>query len=144
MQTEGNQLDLSEPENPLKIGDILTLDISKRLLDGKELTQDDIYTKEEYLETIYKKEYKIVGIMERLNYTLEPYSAPGFTALTYLDVNNLGDTANIFANFTKDGVRNYEEVLCNILGLNAEDQKANSYIGIMELSTGMTKEDIGS
>lgn len=144
MQTEGNQLDLSEPENPLKIGDILTLDISKRLLDGKELTQDDIYTKEEYLETIYKKEYKIVGIMERLNYTLEPYSAPGFTALTYLDVNNLGDTANIFANFTKDGVRNYEEVLCNILGLNAEEQKANSYIGIMELSTGTTKEEVGS
>ena len=144
MQTEGNQLDLSEPENPLKIGDILTLDISKRLLDGKELTQDDIYTKEEYLETIYTKDYKIVGIMERLNYTLEPYSAPGFTALTYLDVNNLGDTANIFANFTKDGVRNYEEVLCNILGLNAEDQKANSYIGIMELSTGTTKEEVGS
>ena len=144
MQTEGNQLDLSEPENPLKIGDILTLDISKRLLDGKELTQDDIYTKEEYLETIYKKEYKIVGIMERLNYTLEPYSAPGFTALTYLDVNNLGDTANIFANFTKDGVRNYEEVLCNILGLDAEEQKANSYIGIMELSTGTTKEEVGS
>ena len=142
--TDGNQLSLSEPENPLKIGDTLTLDISKRLLDGKELTQDDIYTKEEYLETIYTKDYKIVGIMERLNYTLEPYSAPGFTALTYLDVNNLGDTANIFANFTKDGVRNYEEVLCNILGLNAEEQKANSYIGIMELSTGMTKEDIGS
>ena len=144
MQTEGNQLDLSEPENPLKIGDILTLDISKRLLDGKELTQDDIYTKEEYLETIYKKEYKIVGIMERLNYTLEPYSAPGFTALTYLDVNNLGDTANIFAHFTKDGVRNYEEVLCNILGLNAEEQKETNYMGIMELSTGMTKEEVGS
>ena len=144
MQTEGNQLDLSEPENPLKIGDTLTLDISKRLLEGKELTQDDIYTQDEYLETMYTKTYTIVGIMERLNYTLEPYSAPGFTALTYLDVNNLGSTANIYANFTKDGVRNYQEVLCNILGLDVEEQKANSYIGIMELSTGMTKEDIGS
>ena len=88
MQTEGNQLDLSEPENSLKIGDTLTLDISKRLLDEKELTQDDIYTQDEYLETMYTKTYTIVGIMERLNYTLEPYSAPGFTALTYLDVNN--------------------------------------------------------
>lgn len=144
MQTEGNQLDLSEPENPLKIGETLTLDISKRLLDGKELTQDDIYTQDEYLEPVYTKTYTIVGIMERLNYTLEPYSAPGFTALTYLDVNNLGSTANIYANFTKDGVRNYQEVLCNILGLDVEEQKANSYIGIMELSTGMTKEDIGS
>ena len=144
MQTEGNQLDLSEPENPLKIGETLTLDISKRLLDGKELTQDDIYTQDEYLEPVYTKTYTIVGIMERLNYTLEPYSAPGFTALTYLDVNNLGSTANIYANFTKDGVRNYQEVLCNILGLDVEEQKASSYIGIMELSTGMTKEDIGS
>ena len=144
MQTEGNQLDLSEPENPLKIGETLTLDISKRLLDGKELTQDDIYTQDEYLETMYTKTYTIVGIMERLNYTLEPYSAPGFPALTCLDVNNLGSTANIYANFTKDGVRNYQEVLCNILGLDVEEQKANSYIGIMELSTGMTKEDIGS
>ena len=135
---------ISNGEVELKVGDKMTLDISKRLLEGKELTQDDIYTQDESLETMYTKEYTIVGIMERLNYTLEPYSAPGYTVLTYLDVNNLGDTANIYANFTKDGVRNYEEVLCNILGLNVEEQKANSYIGIMELSTGMTKEDIGS
>lgn len=135
---------ISNGEVELKVGDKMTLDISKRLLEGKELTQDDIYTQDESLETMYTKEYTIVGIMERLNYTLEPYSAPGYTVLTYLDVNNLGDTANIYANFAKDGVRNYEEVLCNILGLNVEEQKANSYIGIMELSTGMTKEDIGS
>ena len=135
---------ISNGEVELKVGDKITLDISKRLLEGKELTQDDIYTQDESLETMYTKEYTIVGIMERLNYTLEPYSAPGYTVLTYLDVNNLGDTANIYANFTKDGVRNYEEVLCNILGLDVEEQKANSYIGIMELSTGMTKEDIGS
>ena len=135
---------ISNGEVELKVGDKMTLDISKRLLEGKELTQDDIYTQDESLETIYTKEYTIVGIMERLNYTLEPYSAPGYTVLTYLDVNNLGDTANIYANFTKDGVRNYEEVLCNILGLDAEEQKANSYMGIMELSTGMSKEDVGS
>ena len=135
---------ISNGEVELKVGDKMTLDISKRLLEGKELTQDDIYTQDESLETIYTKEYTIVGIMERLNYTLEPYSAPGYTVLTYLDVNNLGDTANIYANFTKDGVRNYEEVLCNILGLDAEEQKANSYMGIMELSTGMLKEDVGS
>ena len=135
---------ISNGEVELKVGDKITLDISKRLLEGKELTQDDIYTQDESLETMYTKEYTIVGIMERLNYTLEPYSAPGYTVLTYLDVNNLGDTANIYANFTKDGVRNYEEVLCNILGLDVEEQKANSYMGIMELSTGMSKEDVGS
>ena len=144
MLSEGDDLELKEPENPLEIGDTLNLDISKRLLDGKELDQDDIYTEDEYLESMYTKEYTIVGIMDRVNYELEPYSAPGFTALTYLDVNNLGKTANIYANFTKEGLRNYKEVLSNILGLDLNYEKENNYIDIMELSTGTAKEEIGS
>ncbi len=144
MLSEGDDLELAEPENPLEIGDTLNLDVSKRLLDGKELDQDDIYTEDEYLETMYTKEYTIVGIMERVNYELEPYSAPGFTALTYLDVNNLGKTANIYANFTKEGLRNYKEVLSNILGLDLNYEKENNYVDIMELSTGTAKEEVGS
>ena len=144
MLLEGNNLELKEPENPLEIGDTLNLDISKRLLDGKELDQDDIYTEDEYLESMYTKEYTIVGIMERVGYELEPYSAPGFTAITYLDVNNLGKTANIYANFTKEGLRNYKEVLCNILGLDLNYEKENNYVDIMELSTGTSKEEVGS
>lgn len=144
MLSEGNNLELKEPENPLEIGDTLNLDVSKRLLEGKELDQDDIYTEDEYLESMYTKEYTIVGIMERVNYELEPYSAPGFTAITYLDVNNLGKTANIYANFTKEGLRNYKEVLSNILGLDLNYEKENNYVDIMELSTGTAKEEVGS
>ena len=144
MLSEGDNLELTETKNQLEIGDTLTLDISKRLLDGKELDQDDIYTEDEYLESMYTKEYTIVGIMERVGYDLEPYSAPGFTALTYLDVNNLGKTANIYANFTKEGLRNYKEVLCNILGLDLNYEKENNYVDIMELSTGTAKEEVGS
>ena len=142
MLSEGNSLELKEPENPLEIGDTLNLDVSKRLLEGKELDQDDIYTEDEYLESMYTKEYTIVGIMERVGYELEPYSAPGFTALTYLDVNNLGKTANIYANFTKEGLRNYKEVLSNILGLDLNYEKENNYVDIMELSTGTSKEEL--
>ena len=144
MLLEGDNLELKEPENPLEIGDTLNLDVSRRLLDGKELDQDDIYTEDEYLESMYTKEYTIVGIIERLNFELEPYSAPGFTAITYLDVNNLGKTANIYANFTKEGLRNYKEVLCNILGLDLNYEKENNYVDIMELSTGTAKEEVGS
>ena len=135
---------ITNGEVNLQVGDKITFDVSKRLLEDKELTQDDILTPDEHLESMYGKEYTIVGIMERLNFDLEPYSAPGYTVLTYLDVNNLGDTANIYANFTKDGVRNYQEVLCNILGLDANYEKEHNYIDIMELSTGKTKDEIGS
>ena len=135
---------ITNGEVDLKVGDKLTLDISKRLLEDKELSQDDIYTEDEHLESIYTKEYTIVGIMDRLNYDLEPYSAPGYTVFTYLDVNNLGNTANIYVNFTKEGVKNYEEVLCNILGLDANYEKEHQYVDLMELTTGMTKEEIGS
>lgn len=144
MIEDDDTLELSESKNSFKIGDSITLDISKRLLEGKALNQEDIYTEDEYLEKIYTKEYTIVGIMDRLNYELEPYSAPGFTAITYLDVNNLGNTANIYANFTKEGLKNYQEVLSNILGLNINYEKENNYIDIMELSTGTSKEEVGS
>ena len=144
MASDEDNLELAEPENPLEIGDTLSLDVSKRLIDGKELDQDDIYTEDEYLESMYTKEYTIVGIMERVGYELEPYSAPGFTTITYLDVNNLGKTANIYSNFTKEGLRNYKEVLSNILGLDLNYEKEHNYVDIMELSTGTAKEEVGS
>lgn len=135
---------ITNGEVNLQVGDKITFDVSKRLLEDKELTQDDILTPAEHLESMYGKEYTIVGIMERLNFDLEPYSAPGYTVFTYLDVNNLGSKANIFANFTKEGAKNYQEVLCNILGLDANYEKEHNYIDIMELSTGKTKDEIGS
>lgn len=58
-------------ELELKVGETISLDISKRLLEGKELKQSDVYTEEEHLEKMYEKEYKIVGVMERLNTDLE-------------------------------------------------------------------------
>ena len=60
----------------LKVGQKINLDVSKRTLEGKELNQKDIYTEDEELEKMYSKEYTIVGIMNRLNYDLEPYTAP--------------------------------------------------------------------
>ena len=82
-----------------KINDKIVLDVSKRLSDGYELNQDNPYIEDnEYLEKIFTKEYTIVGIMERMNYDIEPYSAPGYTVITKLD--NVKEKANISVLYT--------------------------------------------
>lgn len=98
------------------IGDTITLNVGKRILDGQELTQsapfnptgdeaniddlssqggneekssiDEQNSKEQIVETSTKT-YKIVGIVNRPSTYIEPYSAPGYTFITYLDENNL-------------------------------------------------------
>lgn len=78
-----------------KIGDKLTLDIGKRYLGGKEVNQDVTYSgidgAEETLVSEMTKEYTIVGIFTGIGPSLEPYSAPASTLISYLD-----DTATNF------------------------------------------------
>lgn len=91
----------------LKINDTITLDIGNRYImeDGKKyyLNQKNPYSTQENAETefdeaenTYEKEefekvrtktYTIVGIMKRPNYSVEGYSAPGYTCITYLNEN---------------------------------------------------------
>jgi len=90
-----------------EIGDKLTLNIGKRVtLDGYELGQNSPYQSpddadtedEDYGEQLIPqltKTYTVVGIIERP--TFEPYWAPGYTAVTYLDSDKLqpDDTVNV-------------------------------------------------
>lgn len=98
------------------IGDTITLNVGKRTLDGQELTQsspfntnedeantvdlssqgddgeessiDEQNSKEQIVETSTKT-YKIVGIVNRPSTYIEPYTAPGYTFITYFNGNNL-------------------------------------------------------
>ena len=68
-----------------KVGDTVSLDISKRVRDGKEIAdQKEMYSedKNETLEKEFTKEYKIVGKIDRTNHEIEEYSAPGYTIIT--------------------------------------------------------------
>lgn len=104
-----------------KIGDKLTLNISKRISDNSELTQTNSYTKgEETLKKEFDKSYEIVGIIERPNRSIEPYSAPGYTVITYLDTNNMEGNANIYARYTQKGLKNRYQVTADILGISGE------------------------
>ena len=75
-----------------KVGDTLYLNIGKRqLTTGEKLNQNNPYlTGEEDNEDIlqeeivntHKKQFKIVGIIERPSKAIESYNAPGYTVIT--------------------------------------------------------------
>lgn len=112
----------------VKIGDTIILDIGKRVCtDGTILNQSNPYYVEEgeinecqeYITDTHKHEYKIVGIMERLNYNIEGYSAPGYVMITKID--NVSDNINVSLLF-KDA-KYYKEYVNNI----SNDNDLNKY-----------------
>lgn len=106
-----------------KVGDVLSLSISKRELNGFELLQSHPYNSnensEEEIEDIeknrkeieddnketevlvekWKEDYTIVGIIGRPNDTIEPYFAPGYSIITKMDT--VKEKADIYVNFNK-------------------------------------------
>lgn len=105
----------------LKLNDSITLEVGKRIdSKGSELSQSDKYqnTAGEYLVETQTKTYKIVGIIERPATNIEYYTAPGYTFITYIDSKNLSGNVDIYAKFTKDGVKNWDKTIANILGVS--------------------------
>lgn len=66
----------------IKLGDTLSFDIGERMSDGVLLDQNDSFQDGEALEPFDFKSYTVVGFYERFPLSIEPYSAPGYTALT--------------------------------------------------------------
>ena len=105
----------------LKLNDSITLEVGKRIdSKGDELNQSDQYqnTAGEQLVEMQTKTYKIVGIIERPATNIEYYTAPGYTFITYIDSKNLSGNVDIYAKFTKDGVKNWDKTIANILGVS--------------------------
>ena len=124
----------------LNVGDNISLDIGKRmsLVDDVELDQTNPFQSNDYLEEELEKNtiseenienaedivntttktYKIVGIIERPATNIESYSAPGYTFVTYMDDNDLLDSVDIYARYTKDGTKNAYKLTANIIGVD--------------------------
>ena len=66
----------------IKLGDTLSFDIGERMSDGVLLDQNDSFQDGESLEPFDFKSYTVVGFYERFPLSIEPFSAPGYTALT--------------------------------------------------------------
>ena len=118
------------------IGEKITLDIGKRMSNGHELNQSNPYAYEvfdeetgvyetkdgdETLEHIETREFTIVGIMERPNYSVESYEAPGYTVITVMD--EMRDTVNVSVKL--GNVRHTYDFIKDILDIDNIDDMYN-------------------
>jgi len=104
-----------------EIGDTITLNLGKRLIDGSECNQYNPFQPGmEKIENIKTKTFKVVGIMQRPDTKIEPFTAPGYTMITFIDENNSSNEADIYVRYTKIGLKDYYRTTANILGVNPE------------------------
>lgn len=109
----------------LNIGDTIKLGIGKRLEndDDYPLDQSNPYHADlEHFKQEYDKEYKIVGIMERPSYAVEPYSAPGYTFVTCLDDTN-ESMYTAYVRYKNKYLKEPYYVTANILGVDKDIYK---------------------
>ena len=122
-------------EIKLNVGDKIILNVGKRVDDNNNLLYEtpfvnsydeekDEYIKEEKLVDIEKKEYEIVGIIERD--ILEDYTNPGYNAFT---VSSTSEMLTVYVNYknVKDTYKNTEIIAKN---LGNEEFANNLYYGI--------------
>ncbi|MGI6072684.1 MAG: ABC transporter permease [Lachnospiraceae bacterium] len=109
-----------------KIGDRITVDLSKRLdFEDNELNQDAAYNFEdgeifEKLEKIETKEYKVVGIIDRPVRIVEPYSAPGYTALTAIDEKEYQGNYDLYVSFEKEKIKDIYKIIGDLINVDYE------------------------
>lgn len=136
-----------------KIGDTITLQMGNRILNDNGLTyplnqnnplvtetledENGIAKTENVIESfqaIENKTYTIVGIIERPNYDIEGYAAPGYTCITYTD--EIQDKTSAFVLF-KDP-KGYNNKTQNIVG-STYDYKYNQgylrWLGVTDSET---------
>lgn len=128
----------------INVGDKITLNVGTReLMDGSKLNQKNPYLASSSKEYIYQetgkagdnedyeeqivdeqeKEYTVVGIMKRPG--VEPYSAPGYTAVTYSNNEKIaGGTEKITSTGTKLNTNTSDETL--LTGENVKSATANT------------------
>lgn len=96
------------------IGDTLILDIGERTEDGSVLKQRNPFVTpedggNEQLTVREKRVYTVTGTFERPNF--EPYSAPGYTALTVQTENTQSGTCSAFIKLDKVSASGIEEYI---------------------------------
>ena len=109
------------------IGDTITLELGKRVdSEGnlisplEELSYDyetDTYGDEYLIDTV-SKEYKVVGIIERPAYNVEPYSSAGYSFITLLNEKDINGNIDVYFRTNKKDVKKISGVVANILGVD--------------------------
>lgn len=106
----------------MEVGDTISLEVGKRVSGGYELNQNNSYDpgdEEEIVDTVVK-EYKIVGEIERLPYSVEPFTAPGYTCITYFNEDIGSDYADVYIRYDKEGLKEHAALTAKILDVDEE------------------------
>lgn len=112
------------------LGDIITLNVGKRMSEGYELTGP--YTgDEEEITDAHEKKYTVVGFYERLDSSIEDYESPGYTAFT-----TGGGTGSLKLFFTVKDPGNYFDYMSK----NAVNDRYRTHTDLLAYS-GSLKDD---
>lgn len=101
-----------------KIGDTISLDIGTRSKQGEELETSPPYNKDEPEEIINstKKQYKVVGIIKRLD---ESFNFPGYTLVTKLDTLEENAYYEVYTRYTKSALKDACNITADILDVDS-------------------------
>ena len=99
----------------------ITLEVGERVSGTYKLNQYVGYDADnEKIINTKQKTYKIVGVYERSATNIEPYIAPGYTFISYIDDNNFTGNVNVYTKYNKVGSKNHIKVTADIIGVNAD------------------------
>ena len=106
----------------VRVGDRLTLSLGERITDdGYVLSQWEAYhVEEEAFQPGTEKTFTVVGVIERPGTGVEPVTAPGYSAFTRLEHLDPAAEADVYATYTKQGLRHRDQVTAGILGVSQE------------------------
>lgn len=129
------------------LGDTLTLNIGRRMSDGFRLNQYNMYTDGEELVGEFEKTYTVVGFYNRFATDIEPYSAPGYTALTvggessfytaFFTLDNIRDTFDFISDNPEYGQLNTNSELLMLHGVSGYDNMLSVLIGMAAVLIGL-------
>ncbi|MCR5788226.1 MAG: ABC transporter permease, partial [Bacilli bacterium] len=109
------------------VGDTITLDLGTRVdIEGNILKQNDLTALDEFGEleesliNLQTKEYKVVGVIERLDSSVESYDSPGYILVTYLDKKTLksDDVISIYNRYDKSGLKQIFSIVGGVFGIS--------------------------
>ena len=105
----------------VSIGDMLHLALGYREADGDyQMNQSTPFLEEETFVPVEERDYEVVGIIERPQYAVEQYTAPGYTAVTYQEYVEDAEKVNLYVSYTKSALKNRAEVTAGLLGVSEE------------------------
>lgn len=124
---------LSDGGVSYNLGDIVSLNVGKRTSKGYELTGPYTGDEEEITDTQERK-YTVVGFYERLDYSIEDFESPGYTALT-----TGGGSGSYYLFFTVKNPTNYFDY---IMSENAVSDNCKSHYSLLAYSGSLKDENL--